>query len=230
MTNVPGRSATASRSARVTVWMCATGAGCGRADRPHRLVGDDDPAVRRTVERVAELGDRARGGFGRLDVLVLADAQHRPEAVAQRGGGLGAHDLVGLAEEPAALGVSDLDHAHTDLGELRRADLTGEGAEILGRGILRSDDGVRSRERLERCGDLQVGGDDEELDGAVGDSGVPGDDLRDAREPGVRLEMPEVHLEAHADGHAGRHQQLPVCSYRSRSATFSAEADVGSKR
>ena len=107
-------------------------------------------AVRRAVERVAELRDRACGGFGRLDVLVLADAEHRAEAVAQRRGGLGAHDLVGLAEEPAALGVSDLDDADADLGELRRADLTGERAEVLGRGILRSDDGVRPGERLER--------------------------------------------------------------------------------
>ena len=59
---------------------------------------------------------------------------------------------------------------------------------------------------------------------------MPRRELGDAREPRAGLAMPEVHLEAHADGHARGHQQLPVCSYSSMTATFSAEAEVASKR
>ncbi len=54
--------------------------------------------------------------------------------------------------------------------------------------------------------------------------------LGDAREPRAGLTMSEVHLEAHADDRARGHQQLPVCSYSSMAATFSADAEVGSKR
>ena len=54
-----------------------------------------------------------------------------------------AHDVVGLAEQAAALGVADLDDADADLGELGRADLARERAGVLGRGILRADDRAR---------------------------------------------------------------------------------------
>ena len=50
--------------------------------------------------------------------LGLAEAEHGREPVAEGGRGLRRDDLVGLAEEPAALGVADLGDADADLGEL----------------------------------------------------------------------------------------------------------------
>ena len=214
--------------------MCSTGAGSGCADRPDRLVGDDEGAVGRPVEGVARAARRCAAAAYRRRPACSARRCRAPgsQAVAQRRGGLRAHDLVGLAEQPPPLGVADLDDADADLGELAGADLAGERAGVLGRGILRADDraGVPSNASSARA-DLQIGRDDEELDASVGDGADARATSSATRANHARgLAMPEVHLEAHAHGHARGHQQLPVCSYSSMAATFSAEAEVGSKR
>ena len=58
---------------------------------------------------------------------------------AERRGGLRRDDLVGLAEEAAALGVADLGDADADLGELGGRDLAGEGARVPSATVLRPD-------------------------------------------------------------------------------------------
>jgi hypothetical protein len=170
------------------------------------------------------------GGIRRLQVLDLAEAEHRREPVAQGRRRLGAHDVVGLAEQPTTFGVPDLGEPHADLRQLGRRDLTREGSGILGCDILRSDRDPRAAEGLERREQLHIRGKHEALDAAVGHGGVGGGEFGDASEPPARVRMPEVHLQAHPDRHARRHQQDPVVSYCPMTATFSAEAEVGSKR
>ena len=88
----------------------------------------------------------------------------------------------------------------------------------------------RARERLERAGDLQVGGDHEQFDAAVGDGGMPRGELGDAGEPPARVACPKYIFRLTPIDHARGHQQDPVVSYSPMTATFSAEAEVGSKR
>ena len=135
-----------------------------------------------------------------------------------------------LAEEAPALGMPDLGDAHTDLEELGRADFSGVGAVVPCRDVLRAHEDARAAEGLDSGEHLQVRRDHEELDAAVGDGGMPRRELGDAGEPSARVDMPEVHLQAHPDRHARGHQQDPVVSYSPMTATFSADAEVGSKR
>ena len=113
----------------------------GCADRPDGLVRHEDPAGGRALEVALELRDRRGGGVRTGEPVGLADAQHRGDAVPQRGcrlrGGVG----VGLVEEASPLGMADLGELDPDLGELGGADLTGERAGVGGRDILRADRG-----------------------------------------------------------------------------------------
>jgi len=88
------------------------------------------------------------------------------------------------------------------------------------------------RRGLPRAGgvvDLQVGGDDEDLDGAAADALVGAQHSGCLREPRARPTPPEVRLQA--DPHRDlRHQQDPVLSYSPMTATFDAEAEDGSNR
>ena len=82
---VPGRSATASRSARVTVRMWSTGAGSGAPIAQTGSYATISGPAGAPSSASHQLRHRARGGHGRLVALGLADAQHRPESVAEGG-------------------------------------------------------------------------------------------------------------------------------------------------
>ena len=79
------------------------------ADRPHRLVRDDQPLVR--ADGVADRFDlepKDELGLAGLAFLAgLADAGDHAEAVLERGDRAARDGLVRLAEELAALGVAD---------------------------------------------------------------------------------------------------------------------------
>ena len=103
-----------ARSRRISaIASCAVGAVGGEpgADRPHRLVGDDE--VRPTVDAVeaaARLADEHVVRLAGLALLQrLADAHDRLQAVRERGLHAPVHRLVGLAEELAPLAVADDD-------------------------------------------------------------------------------------------------------------------------
>ena len=108
----PGRASLraddADRRVRVVRGRVAAG-----ADRPDRLVGDDAAAPSTAGdprERRGDLaGDLASVRAGLALVERLADADDRRHLLRQHGPHLLVHDLVGLAEQLAALGVPD-DH------------------------------------------------------------------------------------------------------------------------
>ncbi|KJL44535.1 hypothetical protein RS82_00707 [Microbacterium trichothecenolyticum] len=180
------------------------GGGLGGADRPDRLVGDDDRSLGRALEVGRELLDVRECRGGAAQVLGLADAEHRRDAVGQGGGGLGGGDGVGLVEQAAPLGVADLGDRDADLGQFGCGDLAGVGAGLVLRDVLRADEHPGAGERGEGGGDLQVRRDDEQPHGARGHGGVRGRALRDVGEPRARPLVPEVRLQADPDGDAGR--------------------------
>ena len=85
-----------------------------RADRPDRLVGDDDPVELLSVNRRQvglELAAQNRLGLAGVALgLALADAEDRLQPGGERRRDLAGQRLVGLAEVLAALGVAE-DHA-----------------------------------------------------------------------------------------------------------------------
>ena len=88
-----------------------------RADRPDRLVGDDEPAVarptpaRRPASAAARAGRRRRRSLARASRSASCSPTHRigRRPASTRPGELAADQLVGLAGVPPPLGVAD-DH------------------------------------------------------------------------------------------------------------------------
>src|SRR5205807_1406172 len=118
-----------------------------RADRPDRLVGDDEARNLIAGEPVEPNLDLTIEDGERLVALALverlADADDRNELGAERGGDLAVHELVGLVEISAPLGMAD-DHVFGPrLLEHRRADFAGERALALPMQILRGNRDVR---------------------------------------------------------------------------------------
>ena len=107
--------------------------GVGRqpgADRPDRLVGDDDGLARRLGrQRAPHLPNDHRGLLARLALGVgFADADDRRQAGLQRRLRLRADERVGLAMTGPALGMADDDVARAGVLEHRRGNVAGEGA------------------------------------------------------------------------------------------------------
>src|SRR5438067_334279 len=109
------------------------------ADRPHRLVRDDQP--RRIVggavgqARLDLRGDDLVAAPGVVVVLELTHAYDDAQLVRQRRRRLARDHVVGLAKDHAALGVADDDPLAPTL-EHRRGHLAGEGARLLPEAIL----------------------------------------------------------------------------------------------
>ncbi len=206
--------------------------GLGSPDRPDRLVRDDDAAGGR-----ARRSRRAAGATTSAAASVASTRSGSPrqstgvQAVAQRRRGLGRDDRLGLAEQPAPLGVADLGESHADLGELGARHLAGERARVVGRDILRPD-ARRACPRRPRAPAAPAG---RWGSRSTRPRRMPRPDAappvrRPASNQRRASAMPEVHLQAHSDRHARGHQQLPVVSYSPMTATFSADAEAGSKR
>lgn len=106
----------------------------------------------------------------------LPDADQRDHAIAHGGDGLQRGVVVGLAEQPAALGVPDLEDAAPDLGEHGGGDAPRVRAcvgvvRVLGAG---EEDGVRvvvavvvvvAAQLFDDGGEGDVVGDDEDVEG-----------------------------------------------------------------
>ena len=172
----------------------------GRADRPDRLVGDDERAVGRAGEGVAQLRDRARGGFGgsTRSSSPMHSTGRRPLRSAAA---VFARTTSSVSPNSRRRSAWPISTTPTPTSA-SSAGLTSpvNGPESSAAASCAPTIVAGSGERLERRADLQVGRDDEELDASVDDGGVPRGEFGDAREPLARLAMTEVHLEAHADG------------------------------
>jgi peptidyl-prolyl cis-trans isomerase D len=119
----------------------ATGRGAAGADRPDRLVGDDEAVERRAIrQRALEL---AGNGCDRVPGVALgqrlADAEDRHEADALRREDLGADLGIGLAVPPATLGMSEDDIGAAGIGQHFGADVAGIGALRLGMAVLAAE-------------------------------------------------------------------------------------------
>ena len=120
------------------------------ADRPDRLVGDDQPVGGGIARQAAfELGrEPLQRPPGQPFLLGLADAEHDQEPVRQRRLGLGAHDRIGLAQPMPPLGVPDDHGLGPRILEHRRADRAGEGTLGLLVAVLPADDDPRPAQLL----------------------------------------------------------------------------------
>ena len=121
--------------------------GCCRAagaDRPHRLVRDDEVLV------LLEDGDLPpEHGFCLLALallLELADAGDHEHAGLEGGGRAPRDRLVGLAEALPSLGVADDRAVHAELFQHRRGDLAGVRAVRIPVHVLRRDSDFRPGE------------------------------------------------------------------------------------
>ena len=126
------------------------------ADRPDRLVGDDESggARRQAIEAVLDLPIEHRERFVPLALLErLADADDRRQAAGDRRGHLAVDDRIGFAEQPPPLGVAD-DHVLAPASLSIGGHLAGERAFALPVDVLRGDADVRaacgSRHGLDR--------------------------------------------------------------------------------
>ena len=111
------------------------------ADRPDRLVGDDEIGrARRLGNRAAQLPADDGERLARLALaLRLADADDGGKPGAMGGRGLGADLGVLLAVVLAALGMADDREGRPGIGEHLGGDVAGEGAGFLGVAILPAD-------------------------------------------------------------------------------------------
>src|SRR4051794_19121411 len=179
------------------------------ADRPHRLVGEDDlpdllrgQALQGRVELVAAVGHvPGRQPLGQP----LPHAQDRGQAVPERGLQLAGHQGVVLAVDRAPLRVSDDDVRAGHRGEHGPADVAGVRA------------GVVRREVLGAVADRQLVAGDERLNAAQRgerrqhDRFGPVEDLLRHREDDLLhqpdgLEVGQVHLPVAGDQPTARHQ------------------------
>ena len=124
------------------------GGGAAGADRPHRLVRDDEAFRQHEVAQGdPNLPLQHRLGTARLALVQrLAHAGDRMQAVAEHGGGTLVDGFVRLAEIRAPLRVAD-DHVLRQSREHGRADLAREGAPVLPVGVLSADAGAGAVEQ-----------------------------------------------------------------------------------
>jgi hypothetical protein len=112
-----------------------------RADRPDRLVGNDNLSPRRIFRnRTRQLHADDRQGvacFPRCSRF--ADANDRREPRAQRRLGLGANDLIGFVVAAAALRMAKDHIARAGILEHFGGNIAGEGAVCLGMAILAAE-------------------------------------------------------------------------------------------
>ena len=156
--------------------------GCDLAgtNGPNGLVGDDDraeishrPKQRRRIEgslpvgRVNLLGNSLQLaldnilGLAALALLEgLSNARNDTETSTNSGAHLVRDELVGVAEEGAALRVTEDDPVHVGVFELVGRDLAGEGTARLGEAVLRGYLGRGLQRRLYLQEVQRRGGDD----------------------------------------------------------------------
>src|SRR6185295_15590565 len=112
--------------------------GVAGADRPYRLIGKRE-GIGPAGEGRAELAlEHLEGPAGTALVAALAQADHRRQAMARRGHGLAAHELVPLAVVPPAFAVAAEGPGAAGVGELQRRDVASEGAALLRVDVLAS--------------------------------------------------------------------------------------------
>ena len=181
------------------------------ADRPHRLVGEHAAGHGGRLETGQPGPELALDGREReaLPALLgrLAHAEHRRQAVPERGGDLAVDLLVGLAHLVPALGVPAEHEATAQLEQHGGRDLAGVGAGRLVVAVLGAE-----RDR------------------------AAGHDLADGRQRGERRAQHDLHasraLEPDADGRgerAGLRQQavhLPVADHERRAHQASVSAST----
>ena len=120
--------------------------GLAGADRPDRLVGDDEVVL--GLEH-RDLATQDVLGLPRLALgLGLAHAGDHGQARIERRAGTLRDALVGLAEELASLRVADDRAVDPELAQHRRGDLAGERALRLPVHVLRGDRDVRAGQEL----------------------------------------------------------------------------------
>src|SRR5688572_1029641 len=126
--------------------------GSAGADRPHRLVGDYQQCellARQPIEPCLDLTIEYAERLAALALIErLADADDGREARRECGDRFSIDHRVGLAEQCAALGVSDDHILGAGLADHRRADLSGECALALPVGVLRRNHDVAVAGRL----------------------------------------------------------------------------------
>jgi hypothetical protein len=121
------------------------------ADRPHRLVRDDQPPrvghLRRFQLIELVLDDRQR--LARVAFFeFLADAMHEDQPVLVDRRGLAGDEVAGLLEHVPALAVTGEHELHAQVFQLSGADLAGECAEPFAVRILRAQEHGRVGDRL----------------------------------------------------------------------------------
>src|SRR5580704_6843517 len=118
------------------------------ADRPDRLIGDDE--IRKPIrQRAVELRAHDRLGLAGIAFGArLADTDDGEEAGAARRQRLGAHHGIGLAVIVPALGMADDDGAGAGIFEHFGGDIARIGAGRLGVAVLAADGDARTARRL----------------------------------------------------------------------------------
>jgi hypothetical protein len=122
------------------------------ADRPHRLVGDDQVVGVGTIRQrgLGLLVHDVEGLLAFALVLGFADADDGGEPRAPGSAGLAVHLDIGLEMVLPALGMADDDGDRAGVGEHLGGKIAGEGAGRLGMAILRAD---RDRRALHQAGE-----------------------------------------------------------------------------
>ena len=108
-------------------------------DRPHRLVGDDQPVAPVGQRRRELRGHDVEGAPGVALRRSLADAQHRGHPGVERGRRLGARGRVALAAVGSALAVADEHEARARVRNHRHADIAGMRTGRTRVDVLRAD-------------------------------------------------------------------------------------------
>src|SRR3546814_48602 len=122
------------------------GAAC--ADRPDRLVGDDEAArLHAHGDGALHLArDHRQGLLGVALLLGLADADDGHQPGAERRLGLGAHLRIGLVVVGAPLGMADDDVAAADVAQHPRGGVAGVRARPGAVAVLAAEGDARSEE------------------------------------------------------------------------------------
>src|ERR1035437_8378374 len=109
---------------------------CSRADRPHRLIRDDDLWPGGDLQQRLELRETGLGRLTKGTTIGFADAVQRHQAGSDDLRSLRLDIRVVLAEKSSPLGMSNLDVPTTELCQDRGRDLAGLGAVRRGRHVL----------------------------------------------------------------------------------------------
>ena len=160
--------------------------------------GPVSPAVRLAAKAESSWRDAFDRRLGGLAVSGFAQAEHRHQTVAQRGGGLGRHQFFRLAEQRPPLRVADLDVTAAELGQDRPTDLAGLRAGVLGREVLGAERDTGSGQHVSHSRQRREGRQEEQA-GARRRS--LSSHRPDRPAPVQRLGVTEVHLQTDADDH-----------------------------